>query len=129
MFHANNSVLISGMKKYGKKRRSSMSSELINGLAIGMHHLSYNDEQRVVIIDQRVVKFSPMRYQALRLLLAGNVIAEEELLTTVYGENASVDSKDSLAKLIRKIRSQLLPLGITIEQVAQRGYVLLPIPE
>lgn len=106
-----------------------MSSELINGLAIGMHHLSYNDEQRVVIIDQRIVKLSPMRYQALRLLLPGNVITEEKLLIAVYGANACVDRRDSLAKLIRKIRSQLLPLGMTIERVAQRGYVLLPIPE
>lgn len=106
-----------------------MSLELISGPAIGMHRLSYNDEQRVIIIDHRIVKFSPMRYQVLRLLLPGNVIVVEELLTTIYGENASVDSRDSLAKLIRKIRSQLLPLGITIEQVAQRGYVLLPVPE
>ena len=106
-----------------------MTSELISGPAVGVHILSYNDEQRVVIIDHRVVKFSPMRYQVFRLLLQGRVVAEKELLHTVYGENGSLDSKETLAKLIRKIRSQILPLGITIEQVAQRGYILLPIPE
>jgi hypothetical protein len=70
-----------------------------------------------------------MQYQLLVPLLQGAVVAEKDLLQVVYGEATQVECRANLAKLVRKIREQLLPSGVTIERVAQSGYVLLPVPE
>lgn len=105
-----------------------MSSSLVTCPSIGTHRISRDDTRRIVVVDQYAVKLSQMQYQLLVPLLQGDVVPEKNLLQAVY-EVAQKEDTANLAKLVRKAREQLLPSGITIERVAQRGYVLLPVPE
>ncbi len=70
-----------------------------------------------------------MQYQLFVPLLQGTVVAEKDLLQAVYRGAIQAEDRKNLAKPVRKVREQLLPSGVTIERVAQCGYVLLPVPE
>jgi len=104
-------------------------SPLVDCSSIGTHHISRDDARRIVVIDKHVVKLSQMQYQLFVPLLQGTVVAEKDLLQVVYGGTTQAGDRENLAKLVRKVREQLLPNGVTIVCVAQRGYALLPVPE
>jgi len=70
-----------------------------------------------------------MQYQAVVLLVQGGAIAECDLIQAVYSDESYISGSKNLEKLIRKVRSKLTPLGLTIVDVEKCGYILLSIPE
>ncbi len=93
---------------------------LINGMDI-----KYDDNHRIVVIDNRVVPFTPTEYKIMRLLLTYVVVKEAALLAAL----ALQDTDDAAAKLItkyvNKIRNKLIPYGMSIHRVHSYGYMLL----
>jgi len=96
---------------------------------VGMHKISCNDEQRILLIDEQMIRFPLLHYQMLMQLLPGNVVAEVTLVKALYGCELGTEVSNNLGKIARKIRSRLYPLGLTVERVAKQGYILLAIPD
>ena len=112
------------------KTHKSTASQLIVSPAIGPHHILRDDAARLLIIDhEQSVTFSEMQYRTLKPLLSGSGIVEEDLLEAVYGDEAALMGHEALDQLIRKIRSRLRPVGLTVLRVEQSSYMLLAIPE
>lgn len=96
---------------------------------IGSHKISRNDENRILLIDEQMIRFPPLHYQMLTYLLPGNPVAEAILVKALYGCGLGTEVSNNLGKVVRKIRSRLNPLGLTVERVAKQGYILLAIPD
>ena len=105
------------------------SQAFINCPSIGNHRIQRNDGNRIVVIDSQILRFSHMQYQAVKVLLRGDSIHNDELIRAVYGDESYVDALKSLDKLIYKIREKLRPLGLTIVNLDKCGYLLRDIPE
>ncbi len=113
-----------------KNKNRPIASKLVIRPSIGSHHILRDDVQHLLIIDHECsIRFSEMQYCALRLLLAGDAVAEEYLLQEVYGEAATMIGHQTLDQLIRKIRNKLRAVGLTILPIEQSGYILVAIPE
>ena len=97
--------------------------------SFGNHRIQRNDTRRILVVDSHALRFSAKQYEALVLLVQGNVVADTELVRAVYSEELYADGSKNLEKLIRKIREQLYPVGLTIERMAKRAYILLAIPD
>lgn len=96
---------------------------------IGAHKILNDNENRILIIDQQLLRFPPLHYQLLIHLLSGNAVAETVLGEALYGCGLEPEVSNNLGKIARKIRSRLHPLGLTVERVAKQGYILLAIPD
>jgi len=113
-----------------RDENKSVESELDVGLVIGSHQIVCDDARCSIIVDHaRIVTFSRMQYRALKLLLSGKGVSEENLIEAVYGKSATLMEHEALYQLVRKIRDKLRPIGLTVLPVEQSGYVLVAIPE
>ena len=113
-----------------RKKHKPAVSQLIASPTIGSHHILRDDAAWLLVINhERSVKFSETQYRALKPLLSGGGMANEDLLEEVYGESAAMVGRESLNELIKKIRDKLRPIGLTVLSIEQCGYVLLPIPK
>lgn len=98
---------------------------LVNCLPIGNHRIQRNDDNRVIIIDSRITKFSPTEYRLLRLLLDGNAVSDVVIARQVFFCEMTASVHENIDKHIDKMRSKLRPLGLNIHRIAKYGYILL----
>jgi DNA-binding response OmpR family regulator len=75
------------------------------------------------------VKFTPIEYQLLLLLLQGQVIADSQMVQEAFRSDLNSSIRINLDKHINKMRSKLRPSGLNIHRVAKYGYVLLADPQ
>ena len=107
------------MKEY------SMSPTLTPCPPVGPHCIQRNDDNRVLIVDNSLVKFTPTEYQFLMHLLEGGPVSDVDLVRAIFRCNLDRYVRESLNKYMDKIRSKLRPLGLNIHRVAKYGYILL----
>lgn len=102
-----------------------MSSKLISCPSIGTHRIQRNDESRALIVDDLLIKFTPIQYQLLLLLLEGLPASDIHLVKTVFSNDLDSSARENLDKHIDKMLSKLRPSGLNIHRVGKYGYVLL----
>jgi DNA-binding response OmpR family regulator len=102
-----------------------MPSELIICPSIGTHHIQRNDENRVVIVDHLMIRFTPTEYRLVLLLLNGQVAPDSTLMQAAFHCEISLQTRENLDKHIDKIRSKLRPSNLNVHRVAKYGYILL----
>jgi DNA-binding response OmpR family regulator len=106
-----------------------MSSDLISCPPIGNHHIQRGDEHKALIIDHKMVKFTPTEYRLLIPLLSGQLVSDANLIREAFNCDASPLARKSMEKHIDNIRGKLYPCGLTIHRITKFGYVLLEAPE
>jgi hypothetical protein len=56
-----------------------MSSALVPCPSIGTHRIQRNDENRILVVDSLMIKFTPIEYRLLLSLLSGQVVVDSNL--------------------------------------------------
>lgn len=101
-------------------------SNLVVCPSIGKHNIQRNDESRVIIIDAFLLRFTPIEYQLLGILLNGERVAfDGELIQKVFGCEISPAIRDNMDRHIDNIRSKVRAVGLNIHRVNKLGYILL----
>ena len=85
----------------------------------------YDDEQRIVVIENRSLRFSRNEYKLMRLLLTRRVVRETLLLQTLTLPEKDRPTSKLIAKYINSLRNKLASNGIHIGCVHGYGYMLL----
>lgn len=93
-------------------------------------NIQYDDKHRIVIIDHRIVHFSPTEYTLIRLFLIHGVVKETMLREALsLPENHETVSTKLTAKYVNRIRNKITAYGISIHRVYGYGYMLLTLSE
>jgi DNA-binding response OmpR family regulator len=105
-----------------------MSSALVPCPSIGTHRIQRNDENRILVVDSLMIKFTPTEYRLLLSLLSGQVVADSNLAREALACKLNRSVQKNLDKHIDKMRSKLQLAGLGVYRVSKYGYVLLAIP-
>ena len=105
-----------------------MSSALVPCPSIGTHRIQRNDENRILVVDSLMIKFTPIEYRLLLSLLSGQVVADSNLAREALACKLDWSVRKNLDKHIDKMRSKLQLAGLSLHRVSKYGYVLLAIP-
>jgi hypothetical protein len=114
---------------YASEKEDSVASPPGSYHFIGSHKIQSNDENRMLVVDEQMMRFPPLHYQMLSHLLPGKAVSEAVLGKALYNCRMGEEISNNLGRIARKIRGRLTPLGLTVERVAKQGYVLLAIPD
>ncbi|GHO66638.1 hypothetical protein KSC_055300 [Ktedonobacter sp. SOSP1-52] len=85
-----------------------------------------DDEHRVLVIENCLIRFSSTEYTLLCSLLKGQVVPDEVLLRALFQNEQSCTENRLLDKHMSRIRSKLKVHNIDIHRVHRYGYMLLP---
>ena len=94
--------------------------EFIRGMTI-----SYDDEQRVVIIDNHALHFGACQYTLMSLLLANREVRDEALSQALYQQEARTENRKLIRKNISKLRARLKTFELDIKRIYDEGYKLV----
>ena len=86
-----------------------------------------NDTHRILIIDGVWVRFAPVEYQVLLPLLSrfSRPVSAERICLNAFGRSYSAEEDRRLYCHIDRLRSKLMPFGLTIVSLnKKRGYIL-----
>ncbi|GHO74159.1 hypothetical protein KSD_19300 [Ktedonobacter sp. SOSP1-85] len=86
-----------------------------------------DDEHRVLIIENRLIRFSSTEYTLLCSLLKGQIVPDEVLLRALFQNEQSCTENRLLDKYMSRIRSKLKVHNIDIHRIHRCGYILLSI--
>lgn len=91
------------------------------------HAITAHDHYRLLLIDGSPVRFTPLEYRLVGLLLAcsGMPVPFDELAQAAFGHDADLATRRSLEKYVDRIRSKLRPFSLAVPYVTNYGYVLL----
>jgi DNA-binding response OmpR family regulator len=91
------------------------------------HTITAHDHYRLLLIDGSPVRFTPLEYRLVRLLLecSGTPIHFDGLAHAAFGRDADLSTRRALEKHVDRIRSKLRPFGLAVPYVTNYGYVLL----
>jgi|SRR5579883_915519 len=92
---------------------------------IGGMNISYDDEQRVVIIDNHALSFGACQYTLVSLLLANREVRDEVLSQALYQQEASTENRESVMKHMSKLRARLRVFELDIKRIYDEGYKLV----
>lgn len=87
--------------------------------------ITYDDEQRLVFINNCALRLGFCQYTLFSLLLANQEVPDDVLSLALYRQKADHDSKALVAKCISKLRSRLKMYGLDVRRVHDRGYRLV----
>ena len=87
------------------------------------------EQQRSLLVNQVLIRFTPTEYSLIRRLLDGEIVPDPDLaqlLTNHASKTSDIDKalKACLDKHIENIRSKIRPVGLYIFRVNGLGYVL-----
>ena len=85
----------------------------------------YDDEQRIVIIENRSLHFSRNEFKLMHLLLTYQIVKETMLLAVFAFPEKDKAVARYLAKYINRIRNKLASHEIKIRCVHGHGYMLI----
>ena len=91
------------------------------------HTITAYNQYRLILIDGSPVRFTPLEYQLVGLLLAccGRPVSFDGLAQVAFGRDADTSTRRALEKHVDRIRSKLRPFSLTVPYVTNYGYVLL----
>lgn len=101
-----------------------MSTEPIKCPDIGSHCVYREDESRILIVDGRLKRFTPIEYQLLLPLLTGKIVPDAILVQASFSCPLDVNVKKNLETHIYHIRNKLRSCGIRVSRVTPCGYML-----
>lgn len=112
------------------------SETLRAGPIIGTHRIQHNEEHTLLVIDGRIIRFTPTEYRLVMLLLRHR----ERLLnspqtcplfvrSTELQQGARLGTRPLLIKHLSNANAKLWTAGFTIARVATYGYVLMEVKE
>ena len=88
------------------------------------------EQQRSLLVDDLLVRFTPTEYTILCQLLSGDIVSDTNLIQkTFITEQPDKTLKTCLDKHIENIRSKIRPTGLNIFRVNGFGYVLRNSPD
>lgn len=91
-------------------------------------HIIAHEQQRLLLIDGNPVRFTPLEYRVMQLLVAhfGIPVPLDTLARAAFDSVATPATRRALDKHIDRIRSKLRSVGLNAAYVNNYGYVLLP---
>ena len=99
---------------------------LVRCLRIEDMDIKYDDEHHLVIIENRVLRFSPTEYKLVHLLLMHGTVTETALLEVLSLQQADNAASKLISKYMNRIRSKIKAHGLQINRIHGYGYILLP---
>ncbi len=87
--------------------------------------VKYDDEHHLVIIENRILDFSPTEYKLIQCLLIHGIVSEKTLLekpSTGYTES---EASQLISKYMNRVRNKVKAFGIQISRIHDYGYILL----
>ncbi len=91
--------------------------------------LRYDDQKRIVIMNNSVIRLSPRQWKIMRLLLTKQIVTDEMCCQALNLPKLDLSALRLLTKHVEKIRCRLAPHGLTIGRVHGYGYVLFCVEE
>lgn len=108
----------------------STARHLQSTLTIGNYVVKRLDDIRTLLVDNRVIKFTPTEYRLLLRLLDGHPVSDKELFLALFTSRIEDDlwARDTLKRHLDNIRRKLRKhrLKMSIRRIAAFGYILLP---
>jgi|SRR5579883_3295468 len=92
---------------------------------IGGMNISYDDEQRIVIIDNHALRFGACQYTLMSLLLANREVRDDALSLALYQQEASTGNRKLMRKNISKLPARLKTFELDIKRIHDEGYKLV----
>lgn len=101
-----------------------------NSLTIGNHMVKRLDDMRILLVDNKALKFTPTEYRLLLCLLGGNPVSDTELIIVLFNNRADNDfwARETLSRHLDNVRRKMRRrhLHIFIRRISAFGYILLP---
>lgn len=94
--------------------------------SIGNHSIMKDEENRMLIVDNILIRFTVIEYRILLQLLAGVIVADPEIIHIAFNCTPNDNVARNLGRHIDRMRSKLRPVELTVSRVVDFGYVLLP---
>jgi DNA-binding response OmpR family regulator len=88
--------------------------------------IKYDDEHCLVIIEDRILRFSPTEYKLVRLLLMHSIVTETTLLEVLSLQQTDNAASKLISKYMNRVRSKVKVYGLQISRIHNYGYMLLP---
>ena len=102
-----------------------MPSPLLACPAIGSHCIHRCDENRSLLVDTSLIRFTPTEYRLLVPLLEGRPISDNDLAQYAFCSKIEHFVRGNLDKHMDKIRFKIRPVGLDVYRVTKYGYILL----
>lgn len=99
---------------------------LVRCLRIEDMDIKYDDEHNLVIIENRILRFSPTEYKLVHLLLMHGIVTETALLEVLSLQQADNAAPKLISKYMNRVRSKVKAYGLQISRIHNYGYMLLP---
>jgi DNA-binding response OmpR family regulator len=85
----------------------------------------YDDEHAIVIVENRVLHFSPTEYKVMRVLLTQKIATREALVKALSLQSMNEAAPEQLTKYVYKVRRKVQAYGIHVSLVHDHGYMLV----
>lgn len=102
-----------------------MQFEIISCPPIGTHSIQCCAENKTVIVDSIMRRFTPIEYRLLVPLLERHQASDDELSQAGYACKADKTVLKNVKKHIDSIHSKLRPHGIDVRRVVKHGYIIV----
>jgi DNA-binding response OmpR family regulator len=98
---------------------------LIRCLLIENMDIRYDSEHCLVIIENRILRFSPTEYKLIHLLLIHRIVTEAALLEGLSLQHTDAAALKLISKYMSRVRGRVKAYGLQISRVYGYGYMLL----
>jgi DNA-binding response OmpR family regulator len=99
---------------------------LVRCLRIENMDIKYDDEHNLVIIENRILRFSPTEYKLVHLLLMHGIVTETALLEALSLQQTDNAASKLISKYMNRVRSKVKAYRVQISRIHGYGYILLP---
>jgi DNA-binding response OmpR family regulator len=88
--------------------------------------IRHDDEHCLVIIENRIVRFSPTEYKLIHLLLIHGIVTEAAFMEGLSLQHMDNTASTLISKYMNRVRSKVNAYGLQVSRVHGYGYILLP---
>lgn len=88
--------------------------------------IRYDDEHCLVIVENRILHFSPTEYKLVHLLLIHHIVTETALLDNLSLQQTDYGASKLISKYMNRVRSKVKAHGLQINRIYGYGYIILP---
>lgn len=99
----------------------------VTGLSDESRPIARYDGLRTLVIDEQAVRFTPLEYRLVHLLVdhLGRLVTYDELTQAGFGSPDSAASRAALEKHLDRIRSKVRSVGLDLPGVTNYGCLLI----
>lgn len=88
-------------------------------------NISYENEQRMVVIDGHMLRFGFNQFTILRLLLEQGEVQDDTISLALYQQEIDEENRKLMTKDISRLREKLRIYDVGIRRVHGQGYRLV----